>query len=189
MKPKAKGRIIYVRNRLGELLLAEGGIDRDEAIAEADRLVEIERTTSEGDIGEEIAYLESMLQVSARGKHGISVADMRFMLRKADSLLTLTGTFGFNALDTVAKSFCDLLNGMILKKLNEVDPIAVHLRAMHLFAPGGPALGDEEAKQVFTHLRRILQHFGCEPIPREIGFPGPGAVDLQTAVASDITKP
>ena len=88
------------------------------------------------------------------------------MLRKAGSLLVLTGTFGFEVLDAIAKSFCDLLSGMILKDMHAIEPIAVHVRAMRLCAPGGGGLGYDEARQILTELGRTLSHLGCE---RQLG--------------------
>lgn len=149
MKVKPKWKITHVRNHLGDLLASEGGILRDDALSEAVRLVEMERETSKADIGGVIASFEAWLQASANGNRRVSEADMRSMLQQAGSLLVLTGTFGFDVLDAIAKSFCDLLSGMILKDMHAIEPVAVHIQAMRLFAPGVAALSDDEAGRIY----------------------------------------
>lgn len=162
MKPKAKWKVLHVRNRLGDLLSAEGGVTRDDAVAEATRLVEGGRGTVDSDICDEIAALEALVAKHARESCPVSEAEMQVMLHHAACILTLTGTFGFYALDGVVKSFCDLLQGMALRKLRSLEPIRVHVRAMRLFAPGAPALSRDEAGQILGELGRIVIHLGCE---------------------------
>ena len=94
MTSKAKWKLTYVRNRLGELLSTGGGVTRDEALTRANRLVEAERATAKTDISEEVASLEALFCSERQGhgfrglgRHGCDAA-------QADRLLTLTGTFG-----------------------------------------------------------------------------------------------
>lgn len=169
MKPKAKWKILHVRNRLGDLLSADGGVTRDEAVTEAVRLVEVERDTADGDICGEIAAIEALVSKIMLASHPVSDADMQMMLHHAACLLTLTGTFGFYALDGVVKNFCDLLKGMTRQNLRSLDPISVHVQAMRLFAPGAPALGRQEAERILGELARIVVHLGCER-PRKEDF-------------------
>lgn len=158
MKPKAKWKILHVRNRLGDLLSAEGGVTRDEAVAEASRLVEVERGTADSDICDEIAAIEVLVARNAFESRPASDVDVQTLLHHAACLLTLTGTFGFCALDGVVKSFCDLLKGMMPQKERSLDPIVVHVQAMRLFAPGAPVLSRDEAEQILGELGRIVVH-------------------------------
>lgn len=163
MKFKAKWKLTHVRNHLGDLLAGGGGVTRDEAVAEAGRLVEIERQTSQADICLEIASIEAILFKAAQGQT-ISETDQRAMLHRTSCLLTLTGTFGFDALDAIGKSLCDLLGGMIRQDLHAIEPIAVHVQAMRLFAPTAAPLHGSEAAKIRLELTRIVAHLGCEQL-------------------------
>jgi len=163
----AKWKLVHVRNRLGDLLNREGGISREEAVTRAEAMVEDIRESSECELRNQIAGLEALLP---RTTANVTEDLMAEVLRQADCILTLSGTFGFAALDIVTKSLCDLVEGMLRQGIFAADPIRVHLRAMRLFAPGAPSLSSEEAESVTSELGRILTHLGCRPAqPAEPG--------------------
>ena len=153
-------KVIPVKNRLGQLLRKPGGIARDEAIASASQNVESLRGRFVKAIPTEVAALEAML--TAAGQERITKDELDAMLRRADQLLTLSGTFGFALLDEVVKRFCDLAIGMIEKEIDKPAPLAVHLRTMRLVCPGGRVLSEAEAEHMLKGLENVHAHLGIK---------------------------
>lgn len=151
-------KIIPVKNRLGELLRKPGGVARSEALEAAIRNIETLREEFVAAIPGEIAALETILDAAGR-KH-LSAADLDAMLRRADQLLTLSGTYGYDLLDQIVKRFCDLASGMIERNIEDAAPVEVHLRAMRLVCPGNPDLDDTESGHMLARLAAVRAHYG-----------------------------
>ena len=115
-------KVIPVKNRLGMMLHARGGIARDDAVSAAGQNVETLRSVFIKAIPREVAALEAML--NATGRTTITKDELEAMLRRAGQILTLSGTFGFSMLDDVVKRFCDLAMGMIDKNIEHLARIA-----------------------------------------------------------------
>lgn len=151
-------KIIRVKNLLGELLHAPGGVSRDEAVLEARKLIEELRDECEKAIPGEITMLEDFVALAGAS---ISVDQLKMILDVVDPLLTLSGTFGSSTLDAVVKKFCDLAAGMREKNVTAVAPLQVHLRAMWLV--WNNKLGEAEAAEILAELQLIHAHYGIEP--------------------------
>jgi len=150
-------KITPVPNRLGKLLRKPGGIAREQALQAATENVETLREEFVGAIPGEIAALEAIL---AAGGRKITAESLDAMLRRADQLLTLSGTYGFDRLDTVVKRFCDLASGMIDKHIEDLAPVSVHLRAMRLVCPGAAEVSETEVDHILTGLAQVHTHYG-----------------------------
>ncbi len=175
-------KIIRVKNLLGELLSIPGGIGREEAIAEARRLIEELREEYEKAIPVEITSLEDIVALFGES---VSSRQLAMLLDAVDPLLTLSGTFGPAILDRVVKRFCDLCAGMMDKGIASVAPLRVHLRAMRLVWKSD--LSVEAAEEILGELTRIHTHYGIVPRsadePEDCGVgPGEALLSPQTAV-------
>lgn len=162
-------KIIRVKNILGELLHTPGGISRDEAIQEAQTLIEELREECEKAVPVEITRLEAL--VSGAGET-ITMAQLSEILDQVDPLLTLSGTFGSELLDAVVKKFCDLALGMRDKAITTTAPLKVHLSAMRLVYK--TELGEADGAAILAELSRIHTHYGiaqAAPEPPEVCGP------------------
>ena len=148
-------KIIRVKNLLGEALSKPGGIGRDEAVEEAQKLIEELREDCEKAVPVEITRLEQM--VAAVGSE-ITARQLAEIVDQVDPLLTLSGTFGSETLDAVVKRFCDLCVGMLEKGITTTAPLAVHLGAMRLVFK--TELSEAENAAVLGELSRIHTHNG-----------------------------
>jgi len=157
MNIAADFKLYRVKNRLGELMRRPGGVSREQAVEEATKGIETLREGYVNAIPVEIAALEEM--VAANASDEISAHEIGNLLSRAGRLLTLSGTFGYDRLDSVVKRFCDLGLGMIEKGITSVAPIEVHLRAMRLVSPDSAPLADEEAQELLNELSRVHAHF------------------------------
>ncbi len=158
-------KIIPVKNRPGQLLRKPGGIARGEAIEAAGRNVETLREDFVTAIPGEIDALETILETAGRKR--LATSELDAMLRRADQLLTLSGTFGYDLLDQVVKRFCDLALGMIEKNIDDAAPVDVHLRAMRFVCPGGPELAVSDADHMLTKLAAVHAHYGIARLQLE----------------------
>jgi len=160
-------KIIRVKNILGELLHTPGGISRDEAIQEAQTLIEELREDCEKAVPVEITRLEAL--VASAGNH-ITAAQLSEILDQVDPLLTLSGTFGSETLDAVVKKFCDLAFGMREKDITTTAPLEVHLSAMRLVYRS--ELAEDDAAEILAELSRVHTHYGIvhkDIDPPEVG--------------------
>ena len=152
--------ITEVPNRLGQLLRKSGGISRGLAMKAADTNVERLREEFVNVIPDEIAALEAIL-VACGGEH-IAASELDVMVRRASQILTLSGTYGFERLDTVVKRFCDLALGMIDKGITDVAPVSVHLRAMRMVVPGAAEISEAEVAHILEGLMSVQSHYRIE---------------------------
>ncbi len=159
-------KIIRVKNILGELLSMPGGISREEAVHEAQTLIEQLREECVKAVPVEITRLEAL--VASAGTQ-ISDEALGEILDQVDPLLTLSGTFGSETLDAVVKKFCDLAAGMQEKGIATTAPLTVHLRAMRLVIKTD--LSDSDAAAILAELSRVHDHYGIvsnKPVPLEL---------------------
>lgn len=148
-------KIIRVKNILGELLHTPGGVTRDEAVHEAQQLIEELREECEKAVPVEITRLDDMVT-----KAGAQISRFQLLdiLSQVDPLLTLAGTFGSETLDAVVKRFCDLCAGMVERNLTDTAPLIVHLRAMRLVYK--TELSPADNAEILEELSRIHVHYG-----------------------------
>ncbi len=157
MKKSDAKKIVYPKTRLSELLEQPGGVDRDAAIAEATRAIETLREDCSEAIGQSIRAIEDVL---ARKKQGrLPAGATREILSHADRIVTLAGTYGLTNLDAVARALCDLIAFLESAGLNTAAPVAVHVQALRLVAPGAAPLPPEEIGHMLAELAKVLAHF------------------------------
>jgi hypothetical protein len=153
-------RVLFPKTRLSELAARPGGVARDAAIEGATEQLQSMRDESNAIIENTIAGIEAIACKGAR----LSDEDMRAILIGADQVVTLAGTFGYGTLDTVARSLCDVTDGLMRAGIDAAAPIAVHARALRLFAPGHAELPQSERDKVLGELAKVLAHFNLAPL-------------------------
>ncbi|GAA0530509.1 hypothetical protein FHS83_002562 [Rhizomicrobium palustre] len=148
-------KIIRVKNILGELLSMPGGISREEAVHEAQALIEELREDCEKAVPVEITRLEDLVAVAGGS---ISALQLENLLDQVDPLLTLSGTFGSEVFDSVVKRFCDLAAGMRDKGITTTAPLKVHLSAMRLVYKND--VPEADCTAILAELSLIHKHYG-----------------------------
>jgi len=157
MKQSNTKKILYPKTRLAELLEQPGGVDRDAAVAEAVRAIETMREDCSEAIGRTISRIEGILERQKAGK--LAAGATREILSHADRIVTLAGTYGYAQLDAVARSLCDVIAALESAGSNAAEPIAVHVKALRLLAPGGTAPQPAESERMLSELGKVLAHF------------------------------
>jgi len=165
----APGKVTKVRilknlpNRLGEKLTKGGGLMTSAAIRAASENVESMRERCILAIPGEISALTDILFSKSQSR--VTRDQLEALLEGADSILTLSGTFGCDLLDIATKKFCDLCNGMMDQSLDDIAPLKIHLEAMRLLSPGSTLTDDEAgASLLLQQLGRIHDHLNIRPI-------------------------
>jgi hypothetical protein len=110
-----------------------------------------------------IAAIEGIIDAPA-SRSSLSDADLGAILRHADQVVTLAGTFVYECLDVATRSLCDLADGMLRTGIHDPAPIRVHVQAIRLMAPGAAVLSPEEARKVLDELAKVLKHFNFESL-------------------------
>lgn len=176
-KPK---KTFFPKTRLSELVARPGGIPRDLAVEGAMAAIQELRGESDKMIGLLIEAIEEIVY----GSKGMQLSheDMFRVLKHADQIVTLAGTFGYQFLDIAVRSLCDVTDGLIRSNMHDAAPIAVHIQSMRLLGPNTNTLTPEQAGKVLGELAKILTHykFGSLEVPDE----AVDAVDAQLSAAA-----
>lgn len=152
----------FPETRLAKLAARFGGIARDDAIEKAKESIESLRGEADEAIQQGMGQIESVLASSTNNR--LPVKKLKVILRVADQIVTLAGTFDYVHFERVMKSLCDVADGLIEAGLEDAAPIAVHARAMRLLAPGTTSLSLEQTETMLAELGKILTHYEFSPI-------------------------
>jgi hypothetical protein len=150
-------KIYFPKTRLAELAARAGGIGRDQAVEGALESLQAMRGESDRKIANAVAELEAVVLNARSGQ--ISAEEISLVLRRSDLIVTLAGTFDYEALERAAKSLCDVADGLVRAGLFHSAPIAVHVQSMKLLTPGERMASPDEAEKILTELAKILAHY------------------------------
>jgi hypothetical protein len=151
----------FPKTRLSELAARPGGIWRSDAIEGAQKSIETLR--DEGNT----AILASMNEIEAIAytKLGrLSASSLHRILRLADPIVSLAGTFGYDALDAVSRSMCDLVDGMLAAEIFDTAPVLVHAQSMRLLMPDSPPRSAEEIARIQSELAKVIAHYDFDAL-------------------------
>ena len=109
MAGKAKKKIFFPKTRLSELAARAGGMLRDDALDGAMKSLEAMRAQADIEIRKSISAMEAIVFARDAGDT-LDEGQMRDILRQADQIVTLAGTFCYPTLDNAARSLCGLAN-------------------------------------------------------------------------------
>ncbi len=169
-------KIHFPKTRLSELAARSGGVTRDRAVEEALKSIDNLRDHAVTTIDNATAAIEAILGTAKGGR--IAQDDMRKVLREADNIVTMAGTFGMETLQKIGKSLCDIADGLVSRDMQDVAPIAVHVQAIRLATSRKSEMGVAEASHVLGELVKVREHYNfqslAETAPVEIGPPTAG---------------
>jgi len=171
-------RTFFPKTRLSELASRPGGLSRDDAIAGAMKGIEASRVEGDATVAKSINDIDALLRTAKGGK--LPLESMNSVLKQADQIVTISGTFGYWSLDKVARSLCDLTDGLINSEQYDLAPVAVHVQSLRLLSPtSGITLGDAEVDKIHSELAKVLAHYEF------VSLAAPGvAEDDEIAIAS-----
>jgi hypothetical protein len=170
----------FPKTRLSELAGRLGGISRDVAVAEARKQLEAMQHESDEVIEGSIHALEAIVYGPDRGD-GYSEEQMRNILCLCDQIVTLAATFDYSVLDKVARSLCDVADGLLRTNRQDGASIHVHMQAMRMVSPRAQKLKPEEIATMMSQLSKILAHHGFDQLSaaaNHVGIEDPAAAVL-----------
>jgi hypothetical protein len=154
---KAK-KTYFPKTRLSKLVARSGGISHVAAIENAHKNIEVMRDQGDKVIIRTIAEINAIVNASRPGGE-LSETEMSAILICADQVVTLAQTFGHELLDVVARSLCDMVDGLLRSGKRDLAPILVHVQAMEMVAPGSTTLSDTEFETITGELSKVRKHF------------------------------
>jgi hypothetical protein len=169
--------IFFPKIRFTELVSRAGGVPRDLAVEAAQKSLESMRGPSDREIIKSIARMEAIVSAPAdSGK--FSPHQLGEILRAADQVVTLAGLFGYQDLDTAARSLCDVADGLVGAGMGDKAPVAVHVQALRLMAPSATPLPDANRAIILSELAKVVAHYNFGSLaataPRDDELPGGG---------------
>ena len=156
-------RVHFPKTRLSKLIARSGGISYVAAMENARKNVETMRDQADEAIRKSVAEIDAIAG-SPRGTQDLTDVEMAAVLIRADQIVTLAGTFGHELLDKVARSLCDLIDGLMSAGKRDLAPVAVHIQAMDMMTPGKATLTNEELETVVAELAKVRKHFNIKAI-------------------------
>ena len=157
MNKKAK-KTYFPKTRLSKLVARSGGISHVAAVENAHKNIEMMHEQGDEVIIRLIAEIDAIANAPLPGDE-LSEADMSAILIRADQIVTLAETFGHELLDTIAKSLCDMVDGLLRSGKGDLAPVLVHVQAMDKMAPGKETLSDAEFETILGELSKVRKHF------------------------------
>ena len=155
---KKNKKIHFPKTRLSKLVARSGGISYVAAMETAHKNIEVMHEEGDEVVIRLIAEIDAIANAPRRGK-ALSEAEMSAILIRADQVVTLAETFGHELLDTIAKSLCDMVDGLMRSGKHDVAPVLVHVQAMDKMAPGKQTLSDAEFETILGELSKVRKHF------------------------------
>jgi hypothetical protein len=153
----------FPENRLAVLLDQFGGVSRKDAIAAALRELDILRPEADEAIQAATAQMEEILREQAKSGE-VSAELMKRLLPPSDQVVTLAGTYGYDSLGKATRSLCDLLDGLLRAKKNDLASIRAHVQVVRLMAPGSAPLTADHIDVMLSELTRLLAYHGVAPL-------------------------
>ena len=158
----------FPKNKFTELVNRFGGLNRDEAVANATKELETIRPEADKRIEEGVIELEKITAAAVAKTIDIPSA-MKAMLPVADQIVTLAGTYGYKALDYSAKSLCDLIDGLIAKNKPDFPSVRVHIQTIRMFSPSSPKLPEMHINVLLAELYKVLDFHQIKRPVADIG--------------------
>ncbi|MBA4208311.1 MAG: hypothetical protein C0454_02155 [Parvibaculum sp.] len=152
MKKYKAAKLIYRTPELRALLRSPGGTARKQALARASENV---CHLSADLLPALYAELERAEEIVAAAPDPLPPSSMRELFECQSVIYNLAGTFGETALQRISANLSDLLADMIERGSCPSEPVHVHLRAAHMFAPGMPHVSEEALAMLLNHLASI----------------------------------
>jgi hypothetical protein len=149
-------KIYFPKIRLTELVMKPGGMTRDDAVAAAVR--NVQSISGEGDLVM-IASIQALEKIVTGCGGKLDAAALVAVLAHADQIITLSGTFGYDALDRATRSLCDTVESLQASKSDALAPVAVHVDAMRLFAPGKTGPDGPATEAMLAELARVQAYY------------------------------
>jgi hypothetical protein len=147
---RRKPRLQYPETRLTKLLARGQGRPRAEAVLAGTKRLEAQRAPA-------MAALEAL--IAGLERHPPARGLLTEISRDGDRIIALALTFGLLPLADAAKRLCDMTALFRERNSFEAEALGVHIRALRLFAPDSPILGDEEAMLVLGRIAALAAHF------------------------------
>ena len=148
----------FPKTRLSKLVARSGGISHLAAMENARKNIETMRDQGGEVILRSIAEIDAIVNAPQPGDE-LSEADMSAILIRADQIVTLAETFGHELLGVIAKSLCDMVDGLLRVGKHDLAPILVHVQAMDMMAPGSAPLSATEFETIIGELSKVRKHF------------------------------
>lgn len=150
-------KTFFPKTRLAEIAARGGGIAREDALESALQLIEELRDDGVGAIKTAMSDMTSVAFGATGSTYNPS--ELGKILRFADTIDSLAGTFGYESLSAVVRSLCDLVDGMLGAAIGDRAPVLVHVQSMQLMAPGAPELSPHEKERVQVELKKVVAHY------------------------------
>lgn len=145
-------RLFFPENHLAALLDRAHGRPREVAVAAATVRVQAQHEMAMAAIEMLIAGLEA---------HDTTGSMPDSIGRDADRIVTLAQAFGLSPLADAARRLYDLTAMLRLRNRRAPDALAVHIKALRLFAPDSPLVGDAEAALVLGRIAALTAHLSA----------------------------
>ncbi len=155
----------FPETKLAKLAARPGGLMRDIAIENAMKSIEAMRAEGDEAIKHEMDEIDKIM-AGVQGNR-MPADQMKLVLHRADLIVTLSATFGYEPLARCMRSLCDVADGLLHAGLEDSAPVAVHARSMRLLAPGSAALSPPQVEVVLGELAKILTHYDFSPISKQ----------------------
>jgi len=162
-------KLHFPNMRLTTLVARSGGISYSTAMENARQRIETLRAEGDKILETVVGEINAILDAKAAA-HDLTEAEMSALLLRADQIVTLSETFGYETLGTVSRSLCDMVDGLMRSGHHDVAPVRVHVQAMDMVMPWSAPLSEAEFDLVLGELAKVRRKFDIKPIDSNDSF-------------------
>jgi hypothetical protein len=148
-----KAKFSTPRSTLGNFAARPGGVSRDDALRQAAEEVEAQGDEAANEINAQLVAITAILAAATDGH--IAGEPLKTLTARADTIVTIAGTFGLKSLEEAAKSLCHVVAQAEQLPALRIEPIRAHVDAMRLFAHA--RLTDKDAEVLLTQLAKTVR--------------------------------
>jgi hypothetical protein len=150
---QSKAKITNPRSTLSNFAARGGGVSRDDAVRQAEEEIEAQGDEAAAEINAHLAAIAEILK-GVTGGH-IAGEPLKTLTARADTIVTIAGTFGLAHLEEAAKSLCHVVAQAEQLSALRIEPIRAHVDAMRLFAHA--RMADADAETLLAQLAKTVR--------------------------------
>ncbi len=151
LQPKA--RITTPRSSLGNLAARSGGLSREAALQQAAQELEAQGDEAAKEIDAQLVAIGEIVRLVADGH--IAGGPLIALTQRADTIVTIAGTFGLTHIEEAAKSLCHVLARADRLPALCIEPIRAHVDAMCLLSHSH--LTNKDATMLLGELAKTVR--------------------------------
>ena len=152
-------RFVFPKPRLAALLRKPGGKPAVEALADAEANLKELRGACLEDLEAVLVKIEAQFAEFPKAFDEKATHDLYVLCQGS---LGVAGAVGMDAIDTALSSLCTLLDNLRIRRISNVEAVAVHVRSLRVLVKSVDIASPSDMEAVLNGLRMVSERYDPE---------------------------